>query len=421
MLDELSITQRDEINRLSLQLRAAYYNTHMNNTDAYSEPYGGKMTESIGAWPEFIFKGTFCKRSWRGLCSPCFYSRFPLSKINRSDYLNMVKKQALYVIDNFEKLVIKRQYEQASDFNPSVSLVLTPTGSFFDEFEFPIDIRLEMEQALVDIVNTKHIDINLHIESHCEDIIVYDSTNAKCKKEIELMKRLKTKIIFGFESVNEYARNILYNKNLSLTDFESAVNKVKSIDLDSGAFVFAGLFAYNDLQTHDDVISTVKYLINKSVFPVIMFQNAQSYTITDVLLKNKKITLIEPLTVSRIVCDILKLFEQNPSYWLIADPVGGPPEPDYHIFREAKITCKSCSDFIYEMLNNLRKTRDINAFICNYEKIKQCSCYEKYTKYIELLSNNFESIQANTNMLLQECSQSITLYFTAIGGKNEAV
>lgn len=416
VLDKHSITQRDEINRLSSLLRATYYK-HIDNVETYFEPYGGKMTESIGAWPEFILKGTFCKRSSKGLCSPCFYSRFPLSKASRSDYLNMIKKQVLYVTDNFEKLVIKCQYGQSIGFSPSISLVLTPTGSFFDEFEFPIDIRLEMERALVEIADTHHIDINLHIESHCEDFIAYDFTDDKCKREIELLKKLNTKVIFGFESANEYARNILYNKRLTLPDFESAINKTQSIGLIPGAFVFAGLFAYNDLQTHDDVISTVEYLINKSVFPVIMFQNDQPYTITDVLLKSEKITLLEPLTVAQIICNILGLFEQHSSYWLIADPIGGPPEPDYHIFKEAKITCKSCSNFIYEILVNLRETRNINVFINAQEKIKQCNCYGKYKKYIESLSNDFESIQTNTDVLLQECNQNITQYLDAIGGK----
>ncbi len=61
-LDKRSIIQKNEINRLSLQLRTAYYNRHSENFETYSIPYGGAMTESIGAWPEFILKGTFCKR-----------------------------------------------------------------------------------------------------------------------------------------------------------------------------------------------------------------------------------------------------------------------------------------------------------------------------------------------------------------------
>lgn len=416
MLDERSVLQRDEINRLSLQLRTAYYDTHTEDLQSYSKPYGGAMTESIGAWPEFILKGTFCKRSSKGLCSPCFYSRFPLSKSSRSDYLEMVKEQVYYVTNNFEALVSNYQYGQAFTDSSSISLVLTPTGSFFDGFEFPIDIRLEMEQALVEIAESQKIDIQLHIESHCEDFIAYDVSNENSKKEINLLKKLNTRVVFGFESVDEYTRNVLYNKSLALSDFELAINKINSVDLSPGAFVFAGLFAHNDRQAHDDVISTVDYLLRQSVFPVIMFQNDQPYTITDVLLKNGKISLLEPLTVAWIISDIIGLLKKHPSYWLIADPIGGPPEPDCHIFKEAKITDQSCSASIYKALVDLRKNRILSKFSSVYEHIKNFECYERHKKYISSLPIDFKSAQTNTDMLLQECCQNISPYLKEIGG-----
>ncbi len=411
--------QRDEINRLSLQLRNAYHESETETADCFTIPLGGSMTESIGAWPEFILRGTFCKRSYMGLCSPCFYSRSPISFQSRSAYLDMISRQISYIIDNFGKLVIERQYGKVFENSQVVSLVLTPTGSFFDDYEFPIEIRLDMERRLVKIAEELHIDIQLHIESHCEDFIQYSLSDKISCDEIALLKKLNTKVVFGFESKNEYARNVLYNKHLALSDFETATEKLRSLGLTPGAFVFAGLFAFNDLQTRNDVLNTVSYLLRRRVFPVLMFQNVQPYTITDVLLKQGKIKLLEPLTVAWIIEDVLALLQKQPSYWLIADPVGGPPEPESHIFRKPIYTCNNCSDIIYKALVELRTTRLFDQFLATFATLKKCNCYVKYNAYIRSLSDDCDTAQSAADNLLYMCQCETQAYLALYGGKNE--
>lgn len=410
MSKERDVLQKNEITCLSQYLRNAYYTSDTEVEDDFDVPFGGTMTESIGAWPEFILRGTFCKRSSKGLCSPCFYSRFPLSQQNRSDYLEMISKQLSYVTDNFERLVVKCQYGQLSSMHECVSLVVTPTGSFFDNFEFPIDIRLDMEQRLAEIAKQQHIDIHLHIESHCEDFINYDLTDGKSIAEIALLKELNTRVILGFESVDEYSRNVLYNKNLELSDFERAIEKLRQAGLTPGAFVFAGLFGYNDLQTRNDVHNTISYLLKKEIFPVLMFQNAQPYTITDVLLKKEAVTLLEPLTVACIIIDAISLLQSQSSYWLIADPIGGPPEPECHIFKKSKHTCSACAKTIYNALVELRVTRCYDLFFHAFERIKKCGCYEKYKDHLRTLSENKESAQETVDTLLHICHCEIPSY-----------
>jgi uncharacterized Fe-S cluster-containing MiaB family protein len=419
LLDKYSLRQQSDINRQSLQLRTAYYHSQTEEMEKYLTPYGGAMTESIGAFPEFILRGTFCKRSSQGLCSPCFYSRFPLSKANRNEYFDMIRSQISYVTSNFKQLVIEKQFGQLSQqATTSVSLVLTPTGSFFDEFEFPIDIRLNMEQALLDVSEKNQIRINLHIESHCEDFLNYDVIDIENKKELNMLRQMNTKIIFGFESFDEYSRNVLYNKKLTLNDFQDTVAKVKENGLIPGAFVFAGLFSYNDMQTYNDVLSTVAYLLDKHVFPVIMFQNDQPYTITDVLLKNKKINLLEPYTVAWIIFDILKLIcEYNNSYWLVADPIGGPPEPDCHIFNSSRLTPNQHTAEIYRALVALRKYRDIEAFMNTFNQIQEQDSFLVYKKHIESLPTSIKDAIEKTDELLNTCTEQKTSYLQKLGEK----
>lgn len=342
--------QKDKIRELTLLLRNSYYKSHDTFLGNYPIPYGGNITESIGALPEYILKGTFCKRSFNGLCSPCFYSRLPLNGHKREEYLAMVRKQCMHVVNNFKELVVEKQVGKTVIENQRYngkpcSLVLTPTGSYFDNNEFPIEIRLEMLEGLIHQANQYDVDIVLHIETHCDDFIQYDLSNGNAIREIELLKQLNARIIFGFESSDEYVRNVLYNKNLSRIDFEKAISKIFSLGLTPGAFVFAGLFAMNDKNTIFDISNTIEYLSSFGVMPVLMFQNVQEYTLTDVLFKNRQIHLLEPFTVLQIVTDFLEKMrkEHMETLWLIADPIGGPPKPEFNIFDCATYTCKECS------------------------------------------------------------------------------
>jgi uncharacterized Fe-S cluster-containing MiaB family protein len=271
-----------------------------------------------------------------------------------------------------------------------------------------------MELALLDAGKELNVTIKLHIESHCEDFLLYNTQDEKYARELELLRNLNTHIIFGLESSDEYARNILYNKHLKLSDFECAVSKAKNAGLTPGAFVFAGLFSYNDKQTHIDVISTIDYLIDMHVFPVLMFQNDQQYTITDILLKKGLITLLEPFSLAWIVVDALERISEANQYWLIADPIGGPPEPDYHIFKTKNESFDSCAYEIYEALVDLRKTRNIQTFVSAFEKLKTNQSWERYLNFYELLPTGTSLTRKKTNELLVECRRYLSKYLETV-------
>ena len=403
-----------EIGEISSMLRVAYYQSHQGKREVYNTPYGGIMTESIGAWPEFILRGTFCKRSSKGLCSPCFYSRFPLTSDTREEYHEMIERQVKHVIENFKALIVDKQYGDYPQASSEVGLVLTPTGSFFDSNEFPVGIRISMERAILNASKELKVTVKLHIESHCEDFLLYNTLDDNNREELELLRRLNTHVVFGFESLNEYARNVLYNKGLDIYDFEGAVKKAKEVGLIPGAFVFAGLFAYNDVQTHNDVLSTVDYLITQNVFPVIMFQNDQPYTITDVLLKNNKISLLEPFTLEWIVADVLDRVSQANLYWLIADPIGGPPEPDCHIFKNPNITSGQCAEEIYNDLVKLRKSRNTQGFIEKFNRMKDKLSWQEYLDFREQLPTSLDFTRKITDKLLGDCRQSAQMYLDLV-------
>lgn len=404
--------QRKRITDISLLLRKKYYESLIDESCYYTTPHGiaGNMSESIGSWPEFIFRGTFCRRTFKGYCSPCFYSQFPIDKKEVGQkYIEMIRKQFDYVIHNFDELVIKRQYGIHKNEQESfITFVLTPTGSYFDDKEFPQFLRIEMLNKLVQKAKQCEMDFQLLIECHCKDWNRLDFSLDATKDEIRLLKKLNAKVLFGFESSNDYVRNILYNKNLDMDEFEKAYKKVKSIGLEVGIFIFAGLFSMNDFLTIEDVSRSIRFALDRKIMPVIMFQNVQQYTITDVLFRKHEIKLIEPFTVLEIVLCLINEVEERgygQSEWLIADPKGGPPVPEFNIFDCAQVTSKENADQIYDMVYNLRLSRNFEKFKLEAQKLKST---KNFSEYQDMLKGCFkeEKLLKNTDRLL-DCIENI--------------
>ena len=409
--------QQERVARISRMLRMKYYEKHTCESCYFEEPHGvgGNITESIGAWPEFIFRGTFCKRTFKGYCSPCFYSQFPVAKKEKGvHYENMIRHQIDYVLDNFDELIAKRQYEQMSDGNlkcSDIRFVMTPTGSFFDGNEFPQHLRIEMLKKIKEKSDQYKLPIYLYVESHCEDWLALDLDSSDTILEIALLKSLNARILFGFESADEYVRNVLYSKNLSMETFQQAIGLVQAQGLKVGVFIFAGLFSMNDLLTVEDVKKSITFALEHNLVPVLMFQNVQQYTITDLLFQNEKISLLEPFTVMEIIIHLIEEVEKRGGMceWLIADPKGGPPVPEFNIFDCAKITKREYAQIIYQMVHDLRLTRNLHSFKDKAYQLKDTDNYGQYLQYLESCSGREELIW-NTNRLLDYAENRIASY-----------
>lgn len=393
---------------ITKNLRSLYYRFGSVQEQRDNQPFGGSIRESIGPFPEFIMKGRFCNRSLKGYCTPCFYSRLPEHSIAEHEFDLGYLSQVDYIIDNFDELVVKNQigkvaFPGVSD-SPVYGMVCTPTGSYFDEKEYPRYVRKENLKKLINKSKDKNCIIALHIESHAEDIISYFKNPDQ--EEIQLLHQLNARIILGFESINEVSRNLIYAKHLSLSDFELAVSLLKDNEFAVGAFVFAGLFALTDEETVQDVNASLKYLKKTQVAPVLMFANTQKYTIADVLKTGKLYKLLDPRTVLRIVNDLIELFgcdmSGNIDPWFIADPKGGPPDPNLHIFNAAESTaCKNCGNKIYESIERLRITKDLIGFRQACDDIATCQCRCAYKTLVQRDVNIIKTV--NLEDRLEKC------------------
>lgn len=404
------------------QFRDCYYSKNDPIDNPYLTPFGGNITESIGPWPEFILKGRYCKKSLQGYCTPCFYSRFPKARITNDELDNSLLSQCRFIVENFEELVINNQVGKVSFIREEmryqnkepVAMVLTPTGSYFDNFEYPQQIRIKILSMLLEKSESLQIDIILHIESHVEDFISYDVFNKTSQEEIHLLNKLNTRIIFGFESINDYTRNVLYSKGLDIQDYELAVTKAKNIGLSVGSFVFAGISPMNNIETIKDLNETFFYLKTKQVSPVLMFHNIQPYTIQELLFLNNVHKLIDPRTVLEAVKMLVDIFgvniENDIDSWLIADPIGGPPAPKFNIFNIHQLTCERCSERIYTAICELRISKNVDLFLKEYNLLKKCICYENYIKLIADENNTKTDIYEKTQKMIEVIKEKMDYY-----------
>ena len=384
-------TLTKKIKEVTLKFRNTAYQLGETTSDYDIVPFGGSIKESIGPFPEFILKGRFCTRSLCGMCSPCFYSRLPIHNISDYEFDKGYNNQVQYISDHFYDKVKKNQVGKvAYDFDtdlPVYGMVCTPTGSYFDETEYPVQVRIENLRILRKMACDNQCEIALHIESHAEDVLRYfENPN---KEEILLLQQLHTRILLGFESYDDFSRNGIYSKNLSLQTFERAVDTLKAAGFPVGAFVFAGLISMTEEEIKNDVKSSLLYLKELKVAPVLMFANTQSYTIPDVLLSCGKYKLLDPRTVYELVEFMVELFgcdmTSNIDPWFVADPVGGPPEPNSHIFNATtSTTCSKCGRNIYTAIEKLRISKDIKQFHLDLESVKACDCSRSY---YDLLNN----------------------------------
>lgn len=410
-------TLKNKIMAATTKFRNAYYVTHREEPRTAAYAFGGKPTESIGAFAEYNLRGRHCRRSLGGLCTPCFYSKFP-DIIGISDYTQFLIEQIDKLMDNFEETIICKKcgeiyYDKESlnyKANDPLALCLTPVGSFFDNNELSVTARVHMLKQLVQKSKELSRDVILYVETHVLDFISWNKNRTDL--ELNLMRQLHLRVVFGFESRDEFVRNVLYCKAVNIDDFEFAVSLAKQHGFVSYAFVFAGLYPMTHSEIISDVRETFEYLKLQDVVPVLMFANVQEYTIGDMLVKNDYAKLVNPLTVLEVIKIMLDTFGRinmcGCDAWLIADPVGGPPNPVRHIFADSEIQC--CSEKIYRLILKLRANHEYPSFDNEYREIIDCqhhkAIFASLSKapselLIERTEKMIEFIEENADCYLQ--------------------
>jgi len=327
------------------------------------------------------------------------------------------------IVKDFDRLVMKKQFRVfQSGKEKRIYFVVTAVGSFFSDNEVPLNIKSEMLSKLQALVKDSNMNVWMFVETRPEDVITYVE-QGKIGKICDSLIDLNTTVLFGFESINETIRNLDYLKNLSLETFENAVKLLQNYGIRNGAFVFVGGHSLTQTEIVKDFENTVSYLYSRRIMPVVMVENLKKCTINHLLYLLGQHRLVEPRTSLKIL-EILraKQVDLSPEPWLVADPVGGPPEPAIHSFKNDKMrTCNDCAGNILGGLRYIRKTYRWNDFdVLLHPEIDDCNCIEDYRKLIELESN-LSSLPLEQRIFsnVKFAEQNLNKYFALLKNNSE--
>lgn len=371
---------KEKIIQTNNYLRSAY-SINQNKKCLPFRPLGGNINESIGPWPEYILHGYSCYRSKRGYCTPCGYSNITPVVAEDREVQSSVLNQVDWILSDFDLNVLSKQCLKNSE--GGCNIVITPIGSFFSNYEINPNTRKKILQKLKVFSEKKKINFNLYIESHSHDVIS-SFESGELNELNDYLTKLNTTIIMGFESRDNFVRNVLYCKNLDLGDFEKAYKILNDANLRVGAFLFAGCHSMLQGEILEDVEESIIYLNKLNILPVFMIANFKEYTIDHLLFKFKKHVSIEPRTILDLITLISKYYigSDKKIPWLLADPVGGPPDPEVHPFNSMKYACAQCSQSILEALRYLRQTYDWGGYFAKISKLNNCECVYEYERFI---------------------------------------
>ncbi|MCH5172501.1 MAG: hypothetical protein J1F31_06720 [Erysipelotrichales bacterium] len=418
------IKKTQAINR---RLRVELYDTTEKLVDIRRKPFFGKFvngmaTESLGPFPEFILPTHPCIRTLQGYCSPCFFSKVPKSSCSKEDIFNSLIIQTQYIIDHFDEIVVGFQSRKDCFKDKwDITFCYACNGSLFSDAETTQEARKQAFHMLADEIEKRNLRPLTYIET-CVSDYLYFLSSAEFDDIFPLLKRLNAVISFGFESSNVITRNLIYLKNLSLTEFEKAIEVNSKLGLQSAAFIYAGFHSMTQNEIVEDVTNSVMYLTSKKVMPIIMYPNLQEYTLPHLLYKANRYNLIDPRTALRIFTNINFItssnVQDNRDYWLMGDLFGGPPAPPTNFFsNEHKTSCSYCAETIRDTLQRIRQSHDATLINKCIESLQNCTCMceQKYNDVLEQEDITYgkkdliERIFENINFAEQYCDEYLAM------------
>lgn len=427
------VKRTQSINR---KLRKALFDNTEKLSDIRRKPFFGQFvngmaTESLGPFPEFILPTHPCIRTLQGYCSPCFFSKVPISDKPQKNIYDSLIIQTQYIIDHFDEIVIG--FQSRTDCLKDkfdITFCYACNGSLFSNAETTRLTRKKSFQILADEIDKRSLRALTYIETCVTDYLNFVSSD-EFDVIFPILKRLNAVVCFGFESSNDITRNLIYLKNLALSDFEKAIEINSKLGIPSAAFLYSGFHSMSQNEIVVDVTNSIKYLTSRNVMPIIMFPNLQEYTLPHLLYLTGRYNLIDPRTALRIFesIDVItrSVIQNDRDYWLMGDLFGGPPTPPTNFFNnENKLSCNHCTETIRNALQRIRQSHDSTYLNICINSILSCE-YNCNQKYYDMLKqedltygkrNIIERISENIEFAEKYCDEYLNFMHKRVENKN---
>lgn len=272
-----------------------------------------------------------------------------------------------YFISDFEKY----------DYSKYPTLCVYTNGSFFDSKEIPNNIRKKILKTISKEEKIKEV-VFESLPKYVND--------EKIKEVAKILEEKKVIVSLGLD-INDEIKRTLLNKDLSISDFNSAIGILKKYSIDFCPFICVKPPFLTEGEAIETAKDTIKFVIDSgashlSLEPVTL----QKHTVQDHLNQNNLYrvsylwTLVE---LVRFACDYAKDKD-------VKIKIGGEfftPMP-----YEFAHNCKECNNRIIELIHKYNKEQDISIFkdILSLEEVRSkekselnCECQIDWLKAVD--------------------------------------
>lgn len=324
-----------------------------------------------GTYPIIAFRTIPCDKYIKGNCGPCSYSArsYPAGLSSKTIYSSLMD-QLEWVLGNFEELFVKRsngelegyQLRQAPD-RPWYMMQLAGESSFFRDAEIPPEYRRKILGRLIEFQEEQKINLHVMLECRAEHLLAANDSGELEALE-PFLRGLDAVVNVGYESHDEFLRNVAFDKDLRAMAFERAMRVAKERKLDPGVFIFAGTTFQTTSEILQGLSRDLGYLQSMGLFANVMVPNLQAYTLPDLLHEFGEYRLPEPYFLLD-VADCLLTFRPvrnhpvTPFDWFIGGIESDPPPRLNILTNPSRQTSVEVTTQIHECL--LRLVRNLDA------------------------------------------------------------
>jgi uncharacterized Fe-S cluster-containing MiaB family protein len=383
--------------QISKYLREVHYQNGEKLTGFRTKPLLGKpvgkvVAGSLGAFPEFILPTFPCDKTQKGFCSPCFFSKVEMGDASEAEIYRSFEIQTKFIIDNFGEYVIKCQLREDEETKSlwDVTLCFASNGSLFSNCETTRQGRYNAFKMLSDEIEKRKLRSLVYIETCADDYITLTKSD-EMDDLLPLFKKLNVVFVCGFESLDDFTRDVLYAKRMTVQEFEKVIDINNKVGLQTGAFLYTGFYAMTQKEIVIDFINSLCYLTKMNAVPVVMVPKLHEFTLPHLLYKYQKYNLLEPYTVMQIAKIAVWITRAIPApihkdRWMMSDLLDDIPASSTSVFsNERKIMCDDCVKLIQDVLQDIRSSMNYSLFDEAENIIKNChrGCYERYLKALD--------------------------------------
>lgn len=304
-----------------------------------------------GEFVEIWFMTGGCSHDRDGGCTMCNYGKG--HKVEENEILNLIEKELKNIT------------------HPLKQLVISPTGSMFDDAE----VSPELRNSIFGLVE----------KYNCKKFITETRADTVTKDKICSMKNIiKDKIIaieIGLESSSKFVLANCVNKNMIPEDFIRAVNVIKGEGILVTANVSLGVPFLDERAQLEDAKKTVKWALGIGVDTIVVFPlHIKPGTLTSYLYEKK---LYDCVSLWSLV-EVLKDVDEKDRKKVQISWYKNYYNDDSKIIKSPN-TCKFCRPKVIGLLDRYKDE-------CSTEIVKEldkleCGCKKEYYDRINFFEN----------------------------------